>query len=422
MTDVMRKRRSLESFRFGRRDEEVAIGDVPLPENERRCSLRSFGGSMRSMFGRENSANPLSEFQQQSLSVFESEHMWSHFKAHLEDNKIQTSAGVRAMLPEFVNDRVMDGSVGSDRPVYPISKRSSFAGSSNHSMDVSDRCHSSIDYSQALRGDTGYILSLHETSNREAHNNSDSKGLGKIIPACFTIDNTRRRSSVFSSLGWNDDEPSDDDDCPLSSSLDLSSRLSLDSSSRSRLSLDSSSRRVSFLASLGLRKDLPFDIENEPSSEEAKRKTASRRPKFVRPVESAEQNGCDIVQDYNQTVDEGDGDTSKSKPFTYRPSRNTSKAHDARKRTSISSSRASTDTDTLLVEWGENGELSSEEEEDDRNPISEVDDIERTVVTSRSRNCLIIVDWNEKEDGDSDSDSEEADTVDCVIFPVNSVE
>ena len=105
MTDVMRKRRSLESFRFGRRDEEVAIDDVPLPENERRCSLRSFGGSMRSMFGREKSANPLSEFQQQSLSVFESEHMWANFKAHLADNKIQTSAGVRVMLPEFVNDQ-----------------------------------------------------------------------------------------------------------------------------------------------------------------------------------------------------------------------------------------------------------------------------------------------------------------------------
>ena len=67
MTDVMRKRRSLESFRFGRRDEEVAIDDVPLPENERRYSLRSFGGSMRSMFGREKSANPLSEFQQQRV-------------------------------------------------------------------------------------------------------------------------------------------------------------------------------------------------------------------------------------------------------------------------------------------------------------------------------------------------------------------
>ena len=408
----MRKRRSLESFRFGRRDEEVAIDDVPLPENERRCSLRSFGGSMRSMFGREKSANPLSEFQQQSLSVFESDHMWANFKAHLADNKIQTSAGVRAMLPEFVNDRVMDGSVGSDRPVYPTSKRSSFAGSSNHSMDVSDRCHSSIDYSQALRGDTGHVLSLHETSNREAHNNSDSKGLGKIIPACFTIDNTRRRSSVFSSLGWNDDEPSDDDDdSPASSSLDLS---------RSRLSLDSSSRRTSFLASLGLRKDLPFDIKKEPSSEEAKRKN-DRRPKFVRPVESAEQNGCDIVQDYNQTVDEGDRDASESKPFSYRPSRSTSQAHDSRKRTSISSSRASTDTGTLLVEWGEAAELSSEEEEDNRNPISKVDDIERTVLTSRSRNCLIIVDWNEKEDGDSDSDSEEADTVDCVVVPVNSV-
>ena len=405
-SNLMRKRRSLGSFRLGR--DEVDIVDVPLSpsENGRRRSLRSFSGSMKSIFGREAEdidPNFLSDFQQQSLSVFESEHMWAHFKAHLADNKIQTSAGVRAMLPEFVNDRVLDGSVRSDRPVYPAS---------NHSMDVSERCHS-VDYSQTLRGDAGHVLSLHELVNAGAQNNGDTKGLGKVIPACLSIDNSRtrrRRSSVFLSLGCND-EPSDDDDYTASLSLDLSSRLSLDLSSR-RASLQSS-----FLASLGMKKEVPLDVENKLSSEEAKRKSwsgSSGRPKFVMPVEPAEQNDSDIVentlvQDSNHNVEEGDID---SKPFSDRSCRSLSACE--RQRPSMSP-RASIDTDTLLVEWGESDELSSIEDEVDGNHLGKVVDIERTDVTSTSRNGL-FVDWNETEKDDGDSDLEEADTLDRGIL------
>ena len=89
---------------------------------EKRRSERSFGGSFSSLslsgfFGLEDEIDedPLSEFQQQSLSVFESEHMWAHFKAHLAEKNIHTTAGVKAMLPQFVNNRVLDGSVQSER-------------------------------------------------------------------------------------------------------------------------------------------------------------------------------------------------------------------------------------------------------------------------------------------------------------------
>ena len=306
----MKKRRgSLErSFRFGREVDEFADAQKAAKlKIERRCSLR-FGDSVRSLFGREEEEadeNPtLSDFQQQSLSVFESEHMWAHFKAHLADNKIQTAAGVRAMLPEFVNDRVLDGSVQSDRPVYPACTKASLGASPIQSVDVSERCNS-IDYSQTLRGDAGHVLSLHETVNTEAQKSSDAKGLGKVIPACLTIDNSKR--SVLSSLGWSGDEHSIDVsdnkkscDHTASLSLDLSSRLSLDLSSKrsldlssQRRSLDLSARRANFLTSLGMTKEVTSSENNKKSGNGAgpRRpmfKSSSCRPKFVRPVESTD--------------------------------------------------------------------------------------------------------------------------------------
>jgi len=417
------------SFRFGRDADEIdewsEIQRQAAPS--RRRSLRNFGGSMRNIFSREADdidPNTLSDFQQQSLSVFESEHMWAHFKAHLADNKIQTAAGVRAMLPEFVNDRVLDGSVVSDRPVYPASSIGGSGSTPHNSMDASERCNS-IDYSQTLRGDAGHVRSLHETVNAEAQKNSDAKGLGKVLPACLAIDNSKR--SVFSSLGWSD-EPSIDisdnkksSDHTASLTLDLSSRLSLDLSSTRRSldlsltkrSLDLSSRRASFLATLGMTKEAPME---NISSEEANRKSRSRRPKFVRPVESIEQTITDIiegnsVENSDETVDKGDA--FESKPFSYRPNRSFSappdlrNRPDLRKRPSVSS-RAASDTDTLLVEWGDNDDLSSDDddEEVDETPSSELDDSERAVVMGRNE---LVVDWkNDKEDDDDHWGEEDA--------------
>ncbi len=437
----MQKRRSLGSFRFGREEDEfAALQPAATLKNERRSSLRSFGGSVRSLFGREEDDaedNPLSDFQQQSLSVFESEHMWAHFKAHLADNKIQTAAGVRAMLPEFVNDRVLDGSVRSDRPVYPACTKPAFVGSPTHSMDVSERCNS-IDYSQTLRGDAGHVLSLHETVNTEAQKSSDAKGLGKVIPACLTIDNSKR--SVLSSLGWSGDEHSIDvsdnrksSDHTASLSLDLSSRLSLDLSSRrsldlssQRRALDLSSRRANFLSTLGMTKEAPLEVNKKSGSGSGPRrhlfKSSSCRPKFVRPVESNDRNITGIKernsgQDFNETVDEGDKDTFDSRPFSYRPSRSLSAPPDFRKvrRASISS-RVSSDTSTLLVEWGENDELSSDEDdEEDENSSGKLDDSERALMMSM--NGSLVVDWNNEDD---DGDSVDSCVLDRGIFADNS--
>lgn len=186
---------------------------------EKRRSGNSFS-SLGSIFGFDDEIDedPLSEFQQQSLSVFESEHMWAHFQALLADRNIQTTAGVRAMLPDFVHDRVLDGSIiehpvypscmrreesfgnagtrrsirsvgtvgtssnGSDHPVYPKSMRrqESFGtntalygqprtqsvDNSNHGRTRSGSSNLSIDsYHEAIRGDTESVLSLYSSVN-----------------------------------------------------------------------------------------------------------------------------------------------------------------------------------------------------------------------------------------------------------------
>jgi len=179
---------------------------------------------------------PLSEFQQQSLSVFESEHMWAHFKAHLADSNIQKAAGVRAMLPQFVNDRVLDGSVRSDGAG---GYSSVVHESSNHTLDVSERSNSIDAYQHAIRGEVENVLAYHETVKTEVQR--------------LSIDATSRRSSVFSSLGWSD-APSNVDVQQQRNRLSIDStsrRSSVFSSQRNRLSIDSTSRRSSVFSSLG---------------------------------------------------------------------------------------------------------------------------------------------------------------------------
>ena len=412
-----RKRHSLGSFGFGREANELDFpqSDHQPPKNEgrqqRRHSLKSLGGSLGNIFNREadeTDSNPLSEFQQQSLSVFESEHMWAHFKAHLAENKIQTAGGVRAMLPEFVNDRVLDGSVQSDRPIYPPSMKSSLPNSPNHSIDASER-RNSIDYSQTLRGDAGHVRSLHETVNAEAQKNiNDAKGLGrKVIPACLT-----------SSLGWNDDPvPLLDtshkkagelkkSDLTESLTLDFSSRLSLDSSRRSldlssRRPLDLSSRRANFLASLGMsNREVKEKVPSTLTRRNSSGSTACRRPKFVRPVESSDRIITDIIEgnsSHSNSTAGGDG-TSDSPPFSYRPSRSKMRdSFDTGCRTqSLSSMSRNTTDSALLVEWGENDELSSDDEVDDK-AFCNLEDSERAVVIRRDD---LMVDWNDAIDDD----------------------
>jgi hypothetical protein len=63
-----------------------------MSSNRKRRS-GSFGSwGLGSFFGfdddDEEDIHSLSEFQQQSLSVFESEEMWAHFKACLKDNNV----------------------------------------------------------------------------------------------------------------------------------------------------------------------------------------------------------------------------------------------------------------------------------------------------------------------------------------------
>mmetsp|Transcript_23342 Transcript_23342/g.38028 ORF Transcript_23342/g.38028 Transcript_23342/m.38028 type:complete len:83 (-) Transcript_23342:799-1047(-) len=73
---------------------------MPLEKRRSERSLSSFSSlSWSGLFGLDDEIDdgPLSAFQQQSLSVFESGHMWAHFKAHLADKNIHTTAGVKAI-------------------------------------------------------------------------------------------------------------------------------------------------------------------------------------------------------------------------------------------------------------------------------------------------------------------------------------
>jgi len=242
---------------------------MPLYTEKRRsagsfCSI----GSLGSLFGLDDEDDEvqLSEYQQQSLSVFESEHMWAHFKAQLAESNIQTTAGVRAMLPEFVNDRVRDGSVRSeqrsvssvsmelheslgarsistggassidlDNHIYPAAMRrqESFGmntvlygqprtrsiNSSTHRRTPSGSSlqsseHDIIDaYNQAIRGDTENVLSLYGSENENDVNllTSVSRRLSKMTSSGDTDAPKRfsstvaRSNSVFSKWSTNDD-------------------------------------------------------------------------------------------------------------------------------------------------------------------------------------------------------------------------
>jgi len=237
---------------------------------EKRRSERSFGGSFSSLslsgfFGLEDELDedPLSEFQQQSLSVFESEHMWAHFKAHLAEKNIHTTAGVKAMLPQFVNNRVLDGSVQSERhneslgtrsistigssvrtgreeslgrnarSVYPSAMRrqesfgrniSIYGRSSSHSGSLSQSINSAPDinsYHEAIRGDTENVISLYDSeiesdvnlltsvSRRLSRMTSDSVASKRFSStptgrdrsnSVFSTVSARRESSIFSSV------------------------------------------------------------------------------------------------------------------------------------------------------------------------------------------------------------------------------
>ncbi|KAK1742035.1 hypothetical protein QTG54_007608 [Skeletonema marinoi] len=237
---------------------------------EKRRSERSFGGSFSSLslsgfFGLEDEIDedPLSEFQQQSLSVFESEHMWAHFKAHLAEKNIHTTAGVKAMLPQFVNNRVLDGSVQSERhnegssvgtgpgrqeglgrnararSVYPSAMRRRqesfgrnteiYGRSRSHSGSLSQSINSAHDinsYYEAIRGDTENVISLYDseiesdvnlltsvsrrlsrmTTDRVASNRFSSTPTGRDRSnSVFSTVSARRESSIFSSVSASND-------------------------------------------------------------------------------------------------------------------------------------------------------------------------------------------------------------------------
>ena len=219
---------------------------------ERSRSERSFGGSFSSLgfgsiFGFDDELDAevpnLSEYQQQSLSVFESEHMWAHFKAQLEENNIYTTAGVRAMLPEFVNNRVVDGSVHSseqqestlsrslsstgtsilseregtlrrrnNRKIYPAAMRrqESFGKNMAKYGDMLRRSDSSLtsdhgidSYHQAIRGDADNVISLYssEIENDDNLLRSVSKRLSQMTTLnsdSFAKRRISRSNSVFS--------------------------------------------------------------------------------------------------------------------------------------------------------------------------------------------------------------------------------
>ncbi len=242
-----------------------------IPIEMQRRSERSFGGSFSSLsissilgFDDELDQDPtLSDFQQQSLSVFESEHMWAHFKAHLADKHIHTTAGVKAMLPEFVNDRVLDGSVDTEgqnssstksmgsygpsvrmdrqdshstrnkRSVYPAAMRreESFGrntaiygrpqpgrSGSNQSIITEPDITS---YHEAIRGDTDHVVSLYNCDSDADVNllTSVSRRLSKMT----SVSHRSRSNSVFSVMNESKDLRSSND----SEMSSLEARISL---------------------------------------------------------------------------------------------------------------------------------------------------------------------------------------------------
>lgn len=338
--------------------------------------------------------------------------MWAHFKANLAESNIQTTAGVRAMLPEFVNDRISDGSIRSEQRSVnsasmthqqsvtnraPREPRSPLGGSSNRSLDVSERSNSIDAYSQALRGESVHVICLHESVNTEVQKNIDARGLGKVIPTRLSIDISLRRSSLISSLGWCDDP------C-----IDVQSNSSENKKSahilNSFTSLDLSSRRSRILSTLGLTKEVPLDNSLSTGETDGMSDYSARRPKFVRPVDfdteqAFEQETADIFDGNSVKISNAtciEVDTIRSKPYSYRPSRMGEKA--TVKIEKNAPSELSRVRNTLLVEWGEKDDLSSDDEADEQD-FHKLNDSERTVAMKRKD---LIVGWNDKEDDDDD--------------------
>lgn len=221
----------------------------------KRRSERSLGSSFSSLswsclFGLDDELDDegsLSNFQQQSLSVFESDHMWAHFKAHLAENNIHTAAGVKAMLPMFVNDRVMDGSVQSERAaslgtrsistvgssveeshgtrnnrsIYPshLRRQESFGrnavkygsklsrtSSAGSSRSINTAENDMDTYYEAIRGDTGFLCNdastekdinlLTSVSRRLSKMTSESVASKRFSSASITASPSRDRHSL----------------------------------------------------------------------------------------------------------------------------------------------------------------------------------------------------------------------------------
>ncbi len=418
-----------------------------MSSNRKRRS-GSFGSwSLGSFFGfdddeEEDGIPALSEFQQQSLSVFESEHMWAHFKAHLKDNNIQTAAGVRAMLPKFVDERVNDGSVISserlvypssmrhqetfgansiavaDRPVYPAAMRRqesfgmnnaiygqltrrqsssrSIASSDQSSLDASG--HSLCAYENVLRGDkSAFGLCGGSSEDKDL---SLLASVGNRLKKKTSLDDNADRpfsqtsasprksalrnnsSGVFST--WSEDR-----DCESNAEVAVvSSPLKTETTPR-RLSAESNghggSRPKFRRASISNGEDTPITYVKQLSSNCQNQPGRTPQPEIISSDMSALLEETLLL--YSRELGESPINnkckvpTASKVDTSYRPARKETLDH-KNAHGSVPSLTSSSTGDVLLVEWGEDGESSGDEKSDDEdNPC--LDDSEKAVVISR---------------------------------------
>ena len=433
---------------------------VQMSPNRKRRSGSFSSWSLGSFFGLddddEEDIASLSEFQQQSLSVFESEHMWAHFKAHLKESNIQTAAGVRAMLPKFVDERVKDGSVISSerlvypssmrhqetfgansiavaehRPVYPAAMRRqesfgmnkaiygqltrrqsssrSIASSDQSSLDASG--HSLCAYENVLRGDRSAFglcgedkdLSLLANVGKRLKKKT-SRGDNADRPFSQTSAYPRKSalrnnsSGIFST--WSEDR-----DCDRSNAevVVVSSPLQTETTSR-RLSAESNtsggSRRPKFRrASISSGEDIPITYGEQMSSNGQNLPGRTPQPETISSDMSALLEETLLL--YSPINNKRNVPASKVET-SYRPVRKETLNHKNANDRSVPSLASSSTGDVLLVEWGEDGESSDDEKSDDKNsPCS--DDSEKAVVISRQE--LIEGTLNHDDDDDDDENN-----------------
>lgn len=423
------------------------------PNRKRRSG--SFGSwSLGSFFGfdddDEEDIPSLSEFQQQSLSVFESEHMWAHFKAHLKDNNIQTAAGVRAMLPKFVDERVKDGSVISSerlvypssmrhqetfgansiavaehRPVYPAAMRRqesfgmnkaiygqltrrqsssrSIASSGQSSLDASG--HSLCAYETVLRGDRSAFglcedkdLSLLANVGKRLKKKT-SRGDNADRPFSQTSASPRKpalrnnSSGIFST--WSEDRDCDRSNAEVAV---VSSPLQTETTSR-RLSAESNtsggSRRPKFRrASISNGEDIPITYGEQMSSNGQNLPGRTPQPETISSDMSALLEETLLL--YSPINNKRNVPASKVET-SYRPVRKETLNHKNAHDRSVPSLASSSTGDVLLVEWGEDGESSDDDKD---SPC--FDDSEKAVVISRQE----LIEGTLNHDDDDDDDDE----------------